>query len=144
MLFGHYDTNTEIYKLLKTINSIRKTEKIYEEDFIRRYNDDNHYIFTRGNVLIAVGNGDTAPTDITLLKHGFKNGDKLCNALISGNTDCITVINNELNMNLVGEPKIYVKQTKENSGKAIVSNEGNAIVLQKCLLGLFLSLLFYF
>ena len=144
ILFGHYDTNTEIYKLLKTINSIRKTEKIYEEDFIRRYNDDNHYIFTRGNVLIAVGNGDTAPTDITLLKHGFKNGDKLCNALISGNTDCITVINNELNMNLVGEPKIYVKQTKENSGKAIVSNEGNAIVLQKCLLGLFLSLLFYF
>ena len=144
MLFGHYDTNTEIYKLLKTINSIRKTEKIYEEDFIRRYNDDNHYIFTRGNVLIAVGNGDTAPTDITLLKHGFKNGDKLCNALISGNTDCITVINNELNMNLVGEPKIYVKQTKENSGQAIVSNGGNAIVLQKCLLGLFLSLLFYF
>jgi alpha-amylase len=143
MLFGHYNTDTEIYKLLATINNIRKTEKIYEEDFIRRYHDNNHYIFTRGNVLIAVGNGDTTSTDITLRKHGYKNGDKLCNALISDNTDCITVADNELHINLVGEPKIYIKQTRQNSGPAIAVDKDSAKFLEKCLLGLFLSLLFY-
>ena len=112
-LFDHYNDNSEIYQLLKKVNEIRKTEKIYETEFVRRYHDTEHYVFTRGNVLIAVGTGDTTSTSITLNKHGFKEGDRLCNALSEG--DCLNVENNEITFTLAGEPKIYIKQTSENT-----------------------------
>ena len=145
MLFGHYDTESEIYQLLKKINFIRKTEKIYDTNFIRRYHDENHYVFTRGNVLIGVGNGDTSSTGITLYKHGFKEGDKLCNLLVDD--DCITVSDNELQFSLMGEPKIYVKQTIENI-KSYQDADSIPVVdksnfLRNTFLSLFLSLLFY-
>ena len=106
VLFWKYNTTTKIYKYLKIANDVRKEKEIYEKDFIRRYADDNFYVFTRGDVLIAVGNGNTGK--ITLKRHGFKRGDKLCNRL--QNDDCITVENNlELNIDMTVEPKIYVR-----------------------------------
>ena len=139
MLFGHYNTSSEIYLLLKKINEIRKAEKIYDYEFIRRYNDNNHYIFTRGNVLIGVGNGDPSSETITLNKHGFNEGDKLCNALFD--SDCVTVEDNQIQLTMAGEPKIYVKQTIENNGRD--NSFLSSYYLEQSLICLILSFLFY-
>ena len=140
MLFGKYDTNSEIYKLLKIINDIRKSEKIYDYDFVRRYHDNNHYVFTRGNVLICVGNGVDTPSNIVLYRHGFKEGDKLCNALALD--DCVKVVNNEIQILLQGEPKIYVKQTPANNGRSITQSS-KGYFLKEYSLCLFLILLIF-
>ena len=140
MLFGKYDTNSEIYKLLKIINDVRKSEKIYDYDFVRRYHDNNHYVFTRGNVLICVGNGVDTPSNIVLYRHGFKEGDKLCNALALD--DCVKVVNNEIQILLQGEPKIYVKQTSANNGRSITQSS-KGYFLKEYSLCLFLILLIF-
>ena len=138
ILFGKYDTNSEIYKLLKTINEIRKKEKIYDYEFVRRYHDDNYYVFTRGNVLIAVGTGGTTGGSIILNKHGFKEKDNLCNALIQN--DCVSVVDNKISLTMGDEPKIYVKQSTTNT-KTINPNYESSNYLNNYFWYLILSVL---
>ena len=122
ILFWRYDNTTKIYNYLKIAHNVRKEQKIYEADFMRRYADDNFYVFTRGNVLIAVGVGNTG--SIKLSRHGYKSGDKLCNRF--QDNDCISVDDNyELNIEMGAEPKIYVKIESsyhtENNGAKFLS-----------------------
>ena len=63
-------------------------------------------MFTRGNVLIAVSNGKSG--EITITSDELKNGDKYCNML--KDSDCVTVIQPELKINMKEEPKIYVRE----------------------------------
>ena len=115
VLFNQYNNNSDLYQTVKVANNIRKSYKIYDNDFKEVYVDDNFYVFTRGNVLIAVSNGKTG--DITLTGHGYNNGERLCNQL--GDKECINVVYPELKIEMDGQPKIFVKSTSSNGNKFI-------------------------
>ena len=107
ILFNNYNTQSDIYQMIKTMNSVRKLYKIYDYEFIRRYADKHYYIFTRGRVLIAICDGTPDATSIILTNHGFEENVKLCNEL--DRNDCVTVTGNKINITMVGEPKIYIQ-----------------------------------
>lgn len=106
-LWGHYDTNSEMYQALKIANKVRKEQKIWNYDLVQRYADDVFYAFTRGdNVLVCVTRGESCTRSITY--HNWSDGTKLCNAFDSN--DCVTVSGGAANINMGTDPKIYVKQ----------------------------------
>ena len=105
-MFGYHYTNSEIYKLMKIANDVRRNYKIYDEDLVQRYADDYFYAYTRGNVLIAVSN--VMNLDRVISYHSFNEGDKLCNKL--KDEDCVIVKEGKINIHMDGEPKIYVKE----------------------------------
>ena len=131
-LFGKYNNTNDLYNYIKIANQVRKEQKIYEKDFKRRYADDNFYAFSRGDVLIAVGNGKTGTIIIT--RHGLNEGEKLCNKL--KDNDCITVTNDELQIGMDGEPKIFVKA--ENVEKISENGAGYLNLFLYLILFLFL------
>ena len=105
-LWGNYNTNSELYKLLAKTHALRKQVQIWNFEIIQRYADDNFYAFTRGNVLACFTNTNSLQRTITY--HDFKNGDKLCNIL--ADNDCVTVSSSGININMGQLPKVYVKQ----------------------------------
>ena len=113
IMFGNYNTQSDIYQMIKIANNIRKLYKIYNYEFMRRYGDDHYYVFTRGKVLIAISDGTPKETKITITKHGFQENDLLCDEL--NREDCVNVVNNRIEIIMKGEPKIYVKRTNSSS-----------------------------
>ena len=121
ILFGYHDTSSDIYQMVKTANQVRKDEKIYEQKLEVKYADDNIFAFTRGNVLVVVGN-NKQQSNITVTNDDYNEETELCNKLQSN--DCITVDSfKELNIKYEGEPKIYVVQNsrKYDSAESICS-----------------------
>ena len=118
ILFGKYNTQSDIYQMVKIANSVRKMFKIYDYDFMRRYSDEHYYAFSRGKVLIIISDGTPDKTKITLTKHGFEENDKLCNEI--NRNECVDVKNNKIEVTMEGEPKIFIKYTNINSTKFIV------------------------
>ena len=105
-MFGFHDTQSEVYKMMKIANDVRRNYNVYDQDFVQRYADNYFYAYTRGNVLIAVSNVMSLQRSISY--HPYSEGDKLCNKLKDG--DCVTVTGGEIYINMEGEPKIYVKE----------------------------------
>ena len=105
-MFGYHYTDTEIYKMMKIANDVRRKYKVYDEDLVQRYADDYFYAYTRGNILIAVSN--VINLQRTISYHSFSEGDILCNKL--KDKDCVTVTEGKINIYMDGEPKIYVKE----------------------------------
>jgi alpha-amylase len=105
-LWDNYNTKSTLYGLLKATHALRKSKKIWNYQITQRYADDNFYAFTRGDVLACFTNVKSCQRTITY--HSFKNGDKLCNALYTG--DCVTVTNGQIPINMGDYPKVYVKQ----------------------------------
>lgn len=106
VLWGHYDTSSEMYVALAAANKVRKEKQVWTQAVVQRYADDVFYAFTRGDVLVALTRGEGCQR--TLDYHGFKEGETLCDALNTG--DCITVQGGKLNINMGQDPKVYVKK----------------------------------
>ena len=105
-MFGYHDTESEVYKMMKIANDVRRNYHVYDENFVQRYVDNYFYAYTRGNVLIAVTS--TMGINRRITYHDFSEGDKLCNKLQEG--DCVIVDGGAIIINMDGEPKIYVKE----------------------------------
>ena len=116
VLFGNYKTDSEIYQMVKIANKVRKENKIYDKELRQVYADNDFYIFTRGDVLIAVSNGKS--NELTITDHGYKNGDKLCNQL--DEKDCVAVVGPEFKFEIDKKPKIYVKVNPKDSGNNFI------------------------
>lgn len=121
-LFGYHNTASDIYQMVKTANQVRKDEKVYDQDLEVKYADDNTFAFTRGNVLVVVGN-NKKKSNITVTSDDYNENALLCNKLQSN--DCITVDSfKELKVQYDGEPKIYVVEKdsgRYNSSESIYS-----------------------
>ena len=115
VLFDNYNEDSELYKMVKIANGIRKDYKAYEKEFKQIYVDSNFYVFTRGDVLIAVGNGKEG--DITVTEHGYNNGDRLCNQL--GDKECVNIVYPELKIEMDGNPKIFIRSTRGTNGAKV-------------------------
>ena len=105
-LWDNYNTESELYKILGKVNSLRKQIQIWEYDTVLRYVDDNFYAFTRGNVLACFTN--TNSLQITISYHDFSEGDTLCNIL--DDKDCVSVSDGSINIEMGNYPKVYVKK----------------------------------
>ena len=105
-LWDKYNSNSELYKMLGKVNTLRKERKIWKYGIIQRYADDNFYAFTRGNVLACFTNYNSIQRKITY--HEFNDYDKLCN--IFDESDCVFVSNHNIIINMKSYPKIYIKQ----------------------------------
>ena len=116
VLFGNYKTDSEIYQMVKIANKVRKENKIYDKELRQVYADNDFYVFTRGDVLIAVSNGKS--NELTITDHGYKNGDKLCNQL--DEKDCVAVVGPEFKFEIDKKPKIYVKVNPKDSGNNFI------------------------
>ena len=105
-MFGYHNTDSDIYKMMKIANEVRRNYRVYDEDIVQRYADDYFYAYTRGNVLIAISHSMNLERNIDY--HSYNEGDKLCNKLKEG--DCVYVRGGKINIRMDGEPKIYVKE----------------------------------
>ena len=105
-MFGFHDTESEVYKMMKIANDVRRNYNVYDQDFVQRYVDNYFYAYTRGNVLIAVSTAMNLQRNINY--HSYSEGDRFCNKLKDG--DCVTVSGGVISINMEGEPKIYVKE----------------------------------
>jgi alpha-amylase len=117
ILFGNYNKQSDIYKMIKIANNIRKLFKIYDYDFVKRYADQHYYAFTRGKVLIVISDGTPDENIIEITKHGFNENDKLCNEL--DRSDCVNIANHKIKIIMKGEPKIYIQYTNNNSSSIL-------------------------
>ena len=54
VLWGHYDTSSEMYVALAAANKVRKEKQVWTQAVVQRYADDVFYAFTRGDVLVHV------------------------------------------------------------------------------------------
>ena len=104
ILWGKFNTQSEMYIAIRESIRFRKEKRIYEKKLVQRFADNNFYAFTRGDVLICVTRGEKCSRKITY--HEFKEGSKLCN--IFDKKDCVVVTGRSINVNMGRDPKVYV------------------------------------
>lgn len=107
------DTTHQLYQFIKTTVEARKSFKIWSQDQVERYVDDNFYAYSRGNFVVALTNS-VNEIQRSVTYHPFSEGETVCNIYYS--TDCVTIKNGVLAVTLLnGEPKIYVAKSSMTS-----------------------------
>ena len=98
-------TNSQLYLFLKAVVGYRKSNQIWNYDWVERYAADNFYCYSRGKFMMAFSNTDN---NIYYLVgyHPYTVGDVVCNVLYTG--DCVTVTAGGIPIYLdSGEVKLY-------------------------------------
>jgi alpha-amylase len=107
-LWTNMDREKRLYKMLATMNAVRKEMRIWSEPQVERYLDDDIFVFSRGKLTVAVTNRDSTQKR-TVNFHPYADGTVLCNIFWA--TDCVTVTNGGFDVVLVGgEPKVFRPQ----------------------------------
>ena len=87
-----FNTQTEMYVLIQTILKYRAKMKLWQENQVERYLDDEFLAFTRGDALVLVTNqGSNKNIQRTITYHPYAAGTKICNIFYADNSDCITI-----------------------------------------------------
>lgn len=84
-----FDEESELYKFVKQVVSIRKEYKVWGLDQTERWVEDNLYAFSRGDVFVATTNQVDEEVHIQVTFHPYSKGQKVCNQLYAG--DCTTI-----------------------------------------------------
>ena len=105
-LWGHYDTTSDLYQMIKSINEYRTSSKFYNEDCELLYTSKEVLAFHRGkNVLVVFTIG--TENEIEIQSHPFEEG-RFCN--LFEKDDCFNIVNEGITIKLKDQPKIYTKQ----------------------------------
>jgi alpha-amylase len=110
-LWPNYNTAHDLYQFIKSVVSVRKSQKVYAYQQIQRYSTSNFYAFSRGNTLACFTNtGGSSSVTYNLTYLPYSSGTVVCNALASvPSSDCITVTSGGLTVTLSGGiPKVFV------------------------------------
>ena len=112
-LWTSMNTNSDLYKFMTKMVSVRKANQVWASPHIERWCDDSFYAFTRGQVLIVTTNNNQGQQHRDISYHPYKPGTKLCNQVIDG--DCIYVTaDNKVPVTLVaGEGKVFIPVSSE-------------------------------
>ena len=54
-MWGHYDTSSDLYQMIKTINECRMSSKFYNEDCEPLYTSEEVLAFHRGKNVFTIG-----------------------------------------------------------------------------------------
>lgn len=57
-LWTSMNTDHELYKWMTKAVNARKSNKVWNEQYVERWADDSFFAFTRGNTLVALTNND--------------------------------------------------------------------------------------
>jgi alpha-amylase len=126
-LWTNMDSDTDIYRKIKTINNFRKSSEFYKYDQVQRYSDDEVYAFSRGDYFFAFTNSRDSQAR-TINYHSYPDGTVLCN--IFHRDDCVEVENGEFPLVLInGESKVFASRVGENKGNAGVKKVSDLIRL---------------
>jgi alpha-amylase len=105
-LWTNFDTSTDMYVFIKTLNAARKVHKPYNYDHKEIYVLDNLYCWYRGDMLACTTN-QMGATGASIPNLPFSEGERICN--IFNTSDCISISGGKGNISLNnGEVKVYV------------------------------------
>jgi alpha-amylase len=105
------NTDTDIYKFVSTINSVRKSQEWYNEPQVERYAQDNFYAYTRGSTLVVLTNDENQEITNTISFSDYKGG-VLTN--IADESDQVQVGDDgSYTVTIKGIPKIYTYQNTQ-------------------------------
>jgi alpha-amylase len=109
-LWDNMDTNSEMYRYIKSIINLRKSEKVWQQEFECLDARDDILLLRRGYMLIAFTNKDELGSAKVKVPSEY-NGMKFCNHYDM--SDCSIVYNEEIEVKLPdGLPKFYVKASE--------------------------------
>ena len=77
-LWGHMNTDSELYKYIKTLNEFRRKTNLYALDQTERVYDDEFYSFTRENYFFAFTNSHEDVVRV-IDNHPYEENTLLCN-----------------------------------------------------------------
>lgn len=98
-------TTSDLYKFVKTAITYRKTNQIWNYNWVERYADNNFYCYSRGKFLMAFSNTDNN-LYYQVSYNPYNVGDVVCNVFYTG--DCVTVTSSGVPVYLdAGEVKLY-------------------------------------
>lgn len=99
------NTNSQMYTFVTKVVNYRKKNQIWNYPWVERYVDNNFYVFSRGQAMMAFSNTDNN-LSYTVSYHPYKVGDVVCNIFYA--TDCVTVTSSGVPVYLAnGEVKLY-------------------------------------
>lgn len=102
------DKGSEMYKFIATINKARKSAKIWNEEQVERYADNEIFAYSRGKFLVLLTNNVSGTVKKFISYHPFSSGQVICN-IFYPSSDCITVKSNGFDIYLLnGEVKVYI------------------------------------
>jgi alpha-amylase len=97
--------SSDMYQIISKLVNFRKQVRLWEKNQIQRYADDNFYAFSRDKILCLFTN--TSDYLIrTITYHPFSENDKLCN--LFDISECVYVRNNQIQVKLGGDFKVYI------------------------------------
>jgi len=107
-LWNNFDKSSNLYKMLKASNDVRKSHQVWSGKYVERYIDDHFLAFSRNDVLICLTNTDNFGSKF-VSSLPFDEGETVCN--IFDSSDCQTV-QGGINVDLSGYlTKVYVKKS---------------------------------
>ena len=93
------NTDSVIYQMAKKVNKLRKQFKLYDEDFVERKVLPNLYVYSRGQVLVALTNSvNDVVAEVSDLP--FAVGDVVCN--LFDEKDCLVVGEQGVQIHMLG------------------------------------------
>jgi len=120
-LWGHMDTNSDMYQFFKSLNGFRKDTGFYNFEQIERLADQSFYSFSRGLYFFAFTNSKEIQTRV-ISSHPYSENMRLCNAF--DQKDCVEVKNGEFSVTLNDkEFKILFPVAGDDENKNGVSYE---------------------
>ena len=93
---------------MSKVNKARKSEKIWDYDYVERYVTDNFFSYSRGDMTVMLTNSSDKQS-IKMPYTPYNVGDEICN--IFWPEDCQVVTSTGIQASLEnGEAKIFVKK----------------------------------
>ena len=105
------DRETDLYRFLATGVKYRKKMRVWESQFVERLARDSLYVFSRGDVLVAVANKDLGRKLAYRVKsHPYEEGDLVCD-IFGSVEDCIEVKRGALRVVIENERgRVFVRK----------------------------------
>jgi alpha-amylase len=115
-LWTNMDQSSELYQYVKTTVEARKRNRVWENQQLEKWVDDNFYAFARGNLLVLTINTDNDQSRSIPVTWG--EGTRMCNIYDGG--DCVQVQGGKVNVTVSGQgPKVY-EVSGNNVEKAVI------------------------
>lgn len=106
-MWTNLDQGTEMYQFVKATVGARKRNRVWEQQQLEKWVDDNFYAFARGNLLVLTINTDYDQS--RNIPVSWNEGTRLCNIYNGG--DCVNVQGGKVNVTVSGQgPKVYEVQ----------------------------------
>ena len=119
-LWTAMNSESDMYKYIQRVVSIRKENKIWRYEQKELDFDDKYYSFMRGSLYFCFTNAQDYQ-ERWIYSHPYPEGTTVCNLMIPDHKDCLSITGGLLKVILInGEVKIWVPRTIEEDKSNII------------------------